>query len=472
MIKHKKSDFLIPAISVISDIVAIELAFLFSYWIRFNTNFLEIFRVGGEIPSFSIYLTSSLIIIPIWLLILNSNKMYTPHRNNLLSDDFFSILKSITFGMLVIIGLAFFYREFSFSRYVVVALWISAIGFVFGGRVIIYYIRKKLLSKGKELRNAVIVGNNETANAVYEKLILNKSYGYNLLGYYASAPAQSNQAISNGKYLGTIEDLIRSINNQEFEVALITLESPDFQQIYSILRETDGVNVELMLVPDVLGLMTSRMNIKEIEGIPFIKIKGVPITTWGRIIKRMFDFLFSLLVLIIFSPVMILISILIKLTSRGSVFYKQDRIGLNGEIFNVYKFRTMRVDAEKETGPVWATKEDSRTTSIGRILRRTSLDEMPQFFNTLRGEMSVVGPRPERPFFVNQFKDNVPKYLDRHLLKSGITGWAQVNGMRGQASIEDRTKYDLYYIENWSLALDIKIILKTIKAVLFGKDAY
>lgn len=472
MKQQKKNDFLIPALSVISDVAAIEMAFLFSFWVRFNTNFLEIFRVSEEIPSFNFYLLISLIIIPIWLLVLNVNKMYTPHRNNLLSDDFFSILKSITFGMLLIIGLAFFYREFSFSRYVVVALWFSAIGFVFGGRVIVYYIRQKLLSKGKELRNAVIIGNNETANLVYEKLNINKSYGYNLLGYYAASPAQSNQVISNGKYLGTIEDLIHSINNHEIEVALVTLDSKDYQQIYSILRETEGINVELMLVPDMLGLMTSRMNVKEIEGMPFIKIKGVPITTWGRILKRMFDFLFSLFVLIIFSPVMILISILIKVTSQGPVFYKQERIGLNGEIFSVYKFRTMRVDAEKETGPVWATKEDSRTTSIGKILRKISLDELPQFLNTLRGEMSVVGPRPERPFFVNQFKDNVPKYLDRHLLKSGITGWAQVNGMRGQASIEDRTKYDLYYIENWSLILDIKIIVKTIKAVLFGKDAY
>lgn len=472
MNKQKKSDFFIPAISVISDIVAIELAFLFSYWIRFNTNFLEIFRVGGEIPSFSIYLTSSLIIIPIWLLILNSNKMYTPHRNNFLADDFFSILKSITLGMLLIIGLAFFYREFSYSRFVVIVLWMSAISFVFCGRILIYFIRKKLLSRGRELRDAVIVGNNETAKAVYEKLLLNKSYGYNLLGYYAASSAQSNQPMSNGKCLGTIDDLIRSINNHEIEVALIALESPDFPQIYSILRETDGVNVELMLVPDVLGLMTSRMNIKEIEGIPFIKIKGVPITTWGSMLKRMFDFIFSLFVLIIFSPLMIILSIIIKASSRGPVIYKQERIGLNGEIFSVYKFRTMLVDAEKETGPVWATKDDRRTTRIGKILRRTSLDELPQFFNTLRGEMSVVGPRPERPFFVDQFKNNVPKYLDRHLLKSGITGWAQVNGMRGQASIEERTKYDLYYIENWSLALDIKIILKTIKAVLFGKDAY
>ncbi len=472
MIKHKNSDFLIPALSVIADIAAIEGAFLFSFWIRFNTNFLDVFHVGEEIPSFNLYFTSSLIIIPIWLLILNSNKLYTPHRNNLLSDDFFLIFKSITFGMLIIIGVAFFYREYSFSRYVVVALWLSAIVFVFGGRILIYFIRKKLISKGKELRNAAIIGNNETASAVFEKLNSNKLYGYNLLGYYADSPAQTNQAIENGKYLGNIEDLIRAINNREIEVALITLDAHDYQQIYSILRETEGVDVELMLVPDVLGLMTSRMNIKEIEGIPFIKIKGVPITTWGRILKRMFDILFSIFVLIIFSPLLILISILIKLSSRGPVIYKQERIGLNGKIFNVYKFRTMRVDAEKETGPVWATKEDNRRTPLGKILRRTSLDEMPQFFNTLRGDMSIVGPRPERPFFVNQFKDNVPKYLDRHLLKSGITGWAQVNGMRGQASIEERTKYDLYYIENWSLILDIKIIAKTIKAVLFGKDAY
>jgi exopolysaccharide biosynthesis polyprenyl glycosylphosphotransferase len=186
----------------------------------------------------------------------------------------------------------------------------------------------------------------------------------------------------------------------------------------------------------------------------------------------MFDIVFSSMLLILFSPIVLLISLLIKLNSKGSIFYSQDRVGLDGNSFNVYKFRTMKTDAEKHTGPVWASQDDPRVTKVGKFLRRTSLDEIPQFINVLRGDMSVVGPRPERPHFVNQFKDVVPKYLDRHLLKTGITGWAQVNGLRGQAPIEERTKYDLYYIENWSLAFDIKIILKTIYSVMFGKDAY
>jgi exopolysaccharide biosynthesis polyprenyl glycosylphosphotransferase len=195
-------------------------------------------------------------------------------------------------------------------------------------------------------------------------------------------------------------------------------------------------------------------------------------STWNRILKRGFDVTFSLCALIIALPVMALIAVVIKLTSPGPVFYIQERIGLDGTSFPLIKFRSMRIDAEKSTGPVWNTKDDSRTTVIGRILRRTSLDELPQLFNVLSGQMSIVGPRPERPFFVEQFKSNVPKYLERHRVKTGMTGWAQVNGLRGDVPIEDRTKYDIYYVENWSLVLDIKIILKTIRAVIFARDAY
>jgi Undecaprenyl-phosphate glucose phosphotransferase len=472
MTKHRKSDFFIPTLTIIFDMVAIEFAFLFSYWLRFNTEFLTFLHVGEEIPPFNTYFLSTLIIIPTWILVLQSQKSYIPHRNITLSNDFFQIIKAIIFGMLIIIAGAFFYRGFSYSRFVVVLLSVSSILFIFTGRIGIHFIRKELHRRGKELRDAVVIGNNDIADMIFEKLYNKSLSGYKVVGYLADQEAAHDKLLSRCKYLGKITDAVQVLNENEIELAFITLENEKHEKIYSLMKQAEGINIEFMIVPDVLELMSSRYNLKEIGGIPFIQIKGIPMTTWGKIVKRMFDIIFSTLVLILFSPVVLLISLLIKLNSKGSIIYAQDRVGLDGISFNVYKFRTMKTDAEKHTGPVWASQDDPRVTKVGKFLRRTSLDEIPQFINVLRGDMSVVGPRPERPHFVNQFKDVVPKYLDRHLLKTGITGWAQVNGLRGQAPIEERTKYDLYYIENWSLAFDIKIIFKTIYSVMFGKDAY
>lgn len=468
--KRKYDDLLLPSISLILDIIAIEAAFLFSYWLRFHTDFLMIFRVGEEIPPFSTYFVTSLFIIPIWLLILHSYKMYTPHRTALPSEDFITIIKAVTLGLLIIIGIAFFYREVSYSRFVVVSLWISGILFLVIDRLIVYLIQKKLYKKGKQLKEAVIFGSNDSADLLFKKILSTELLGYKLSGYYSD---NRNENYLNGlHYLGTIDDLIQSINCGKHKTIFISLEPEEHSKLYYLLDKVEGINVEMMLIPNVLDLMTSSLKVKELDGIPLLKLKGIPITTWGRILKRSFDIIFSLLILLITLPIFIVIALLIKFTSKGPIIYKQERVGLDGKTFTVYKFRTMYVDAEKNTGPVWAKKDDPRTTKIGRILRRTSLDELPQFINVLKGDMSVVGPRPERPYFVEQFKDVVPKYLDRHLLKTGITGWAQVNGLRGQAPIKERTKYDLYYIENWSMAFDIKIILKTLKAILFGKDAY
>lgn len=472
MAKNKHNDFLIPAISMIVDIIALESAFLFSYWLRFHTDFLTFLRIGEEIPPFNIYFFSSLFIIPVWILIFHTYKMYTPHRTIVPSEDFFNILKAVTLGMLIIIGIAFFYRKYSYSRFVVVTLWFSGIIFLTIGRLLIYKIQNNLYKRGKELRDAVIYGCSDSANLLYEKISNKKVLGFNLLGYYSDNIPPNESKLKELKYLGNTNKLIEDINIGSCRLIFISLEPDEHTKLYNIINKVEGINVELMLIPNILDLLTSSVKIKEIEGIPLLKIKGVPITTWGRILKRTFDILFSLFILIIFLPLIMIISLMIKLTSKGPIIYKQERVGLDAKVFTVYKFRTMRTDAEKSTGPVWAVKDDPRVTKIGKILRRTSLDELPQFYNVLKGDMSVVGPRPERPYFVEQFKDSVPKYLDRHLLKTGITGWAQVNGLRGQAPIKERTKYDLFYIENWSMMLDIKIILKTIKAILFGKDAY
>jgi exopolysaccharide biosynthesis polyprenyl glycosylphosphotransferase len=233
-----------------------------------------------------------------------------------------------------------------------------------------------------------------------------------------------------------------------------------------------GKNVQLLLQSDVLGITPTRLRVHELFGLPLLGVKDIPMSNWGRIAKRALDVAFSGAVLLFFAPFAAIIAVLVRIESGKPIFYRQIRVGLEGEEFELYKFRTMRIDAETRSGPTWTKKNDPRVTRIGRLLRRFSIDEVPQFLNILKGDMSVVGPRPERPEFVSQFKNYVPKYLERHRLKTGLTGWAQVNGLRGEVPISERTKYDLYYIENWSLKLDIRIIFKTIRAVLFGKDAY
>jgi exopolysaccharide biosynthesis polyprenyl glycosylphosphotransferase len=255
-------------------------------------------------------------------------------------------------------------------------------------------------------------------------------------------------------------------------MVLISLSEEEYPFLHDLIRDCQGLNVEMMMVPDILELMTSLVQIKHIDGIPFLGIKSPALSTWNFIIKRTFDLTFASIILFITSPIFLMIAALVKLDSKGPILFHQERIGLDGEVFRVTKFRSMRTDAEQETGPVWSQKHDHRTTRLGRILRRFSLDELPQLVNVIKGDMSIVGPRPERPHFVEQFKKQVPRYLERHRVKTGMTGWAQVNGLRGNASIAERTKYDIYYIENWSLVFDLKIILTTIHAVLFGKDAY
>jgi exopolysaccharide biosynthesis polyprenyl glycosylphosphotransferase len=239
------------------------------------------------------------------------------------------------------------------------------------------------------------------------------------------------------------------------------------------MKSCEGENVELLYVPDFLETITSSIRVQEVDGIPFLRIKGMPMNLWNRILKRMFDFIFASTVLFIASPLLIAIALIVKFTSRGPVFYRQERLSMTGRKFQMIKYRSMVYDAEKHTGAVFVKKGDDRYTQIGKYLRKYSLDELPQFINVLRGEMSIVGPRPERDHFIQVLKDKIPKYLERHRVKCGITGWAQVNGLRGSdTSLEKRIEFDIYYIEHWSIVFDLKIIIKTIKEMFFSKAAF
>jgi exopolysaccharide biosynthesis polyprenyl glycosylphosphotransferase len=472
MSNQRRNDFLIPLLAVISDAAAIEAAFLLSYWFRFFSPLTSTFEVTLGVPPFATYVNSSLIFIPIWLAVFQSRRLYGARRNSHLSDEFFAIVRLVSIGMLIVMSATFFYRGFSFSRGVFILLWGTSIATITTGRFFIMEFEKFLYRHGKELKTVAIVGSNDAADEIFSLLTSHSSLGYEVVGYYADSQAAAPLKLSGAKYLGPLNALPDGITAYRLQAALIALSYKDHPQLLEMIRDAEGLNVELMMVPDMLEMMTSRVRIQDIEGIPFLKIKEIPLSTWNRISKRAFDVIFSSLILLLTLPFTLVLAAIIKMTSRGPIFFVQERISLDGRPFFVVKFRTMRTDAENSTGPVRAKKGDPRATSIGRILRRTSLDELPQLWNVLTGHMSIVGPRPERPFFVEQFKGKIPRYLERHRVKTGMTGWAQVNGLRGDAPIDERTKYDIYYVENWSLVFDMKIILKTIRAVIFGKDAY
>ncbi|MBM2840382.1 MAG: cpsA [Bacteroidetes bacterium] len=472
-IKSRRSDFLIPFLTVLLDSIAIEASFLFSYWLRFYSGLFDYFGyVEVEAPPIGGYVLGSVFIVPVWLLLFNARKMYSTRRSDTLSDELLSVIKVVTLGMLIVMSAAFFYRDFSYSRIVFGLLWITSLAFIFAGRVIVRMYERREYRKGLHLQPAAIIGAESLANQVYAKLNGHPSFGFNVIGYFADKRAHDELTLARAPYLGSISDAAAFIIRNGVEIVFIALRSKDHPKLFELISECEGVNVEFMMVPDVLDVLASQVHVRELEGIPFLRIKGNPLTVWGRILKRTIDIVVASVVLILFSPLWLLTIILIKIDSRGPIFFTQERVGLDGKGFFIYKFRSMKVNAEASTGPVWAKQHDPRRTLMGVLLRKTSLDEIPQLYNVLKGEMSLVGPRPERAFFVEQFKHMVPKYLDRHRVKTGMTGWAQVNGLRGDTSLEERIKCDLYYIENWSLAFDLKILLRTVRAALRAKEVH
>jgi exopolysaccharide biosynthesis polyprenyl glycosylphosphotransferase len=407
----------------------------------------------------------------VWCWLFHTRHLYLPRRITSFSDEFFAVVRIVVLGMLIVMAGAFFYRSFSYSRIVFWILGISAVIFISIGRFVLMKFEQYWYAHGNDLKKLIIVGTSTVAGKIFHSLTTHLSLGYEALGYCSLQDSMENTK-EHIPYLGPIASVPDLIKTHSIDVVLIALNEEEHSQLHDLVRDCQGLNVEMMMVPDILDLMTSQVQIKHIEGIPFLGIKSPTLSTWNFIAKRTFDLIFASCILLLASPIILLIAILMKLDSKGPIFYLQERVGLDGEVFKVIKFRSMRTDAEQSSGPVWSQKNDPRTTGLGRFLRRFSLDELPQLINVIKGDMSVVGPRPERQHFVEKFKNQIPRYLERHRAKTGMTGWAQVNGLRGNASIAERTKYDIYYIEHWSLVFDLKIILKTIHAVLFGNDAY
>lgn len=468
----RTGDFLITLVTICIDILAIETAFLISYWLRFDTLLFDQFGwTEADAPPFRTYFLGSLVVIVVWLMLFQSRRMYSPRRSVSLADELFAIIRVVSLGMLMIACAAFLYRDFSFSRIVFFILWGNAIVLVFAGRAMVLWLERKAYRRGRHLRHAIILGNDLLAADIYRKLQRHRSFGFLILGYFADSPATQDSGLPPAAYLGSIEQAPAYIRAHGVDLAFIALRSADHPMLFDFISECEGVNIDFMMVPDLLEVLATQMHLIELEGIPLLQIKSVPFSLWGRVIKRSFDVLVAAILLGLLSPLFVLITILIKLDSRGPVFFRQERIGLDGHSFTMYKFRSMRTGAElQDHQAALGIRDDPRRTRIGVWLRKTSLDEIPQLLNVLRGEMSLVGPRPERTMYVDQFRKVIPKYIDRHRVKTGITGWAQVNGYRGDTSIEERVRYDLYYIENWSFSLDIKILLRTIRAAMDFKN--
>lgn len=478
---RSRAFLLLVPFGVLLDFLLINLILRGTYHARFVWGILS--PVAGA-PAWHPYVVASLFVSAVWVACLAIAGCYKSRPSPSLFDDLVRLVFGMLLGTIVALAAGFFYREFSYSR----LLLAYGLGFSLLALALVHAtertVQRALLARGFGALNVLVVGCNSLGVTIGERLKRHPHLGYRLVGFvpgpgervegnpwiYEIKTADLRKASPPfGAILGRPESLPHAVERYRIDEVILALPGSTFADFFEIMGNCSGLrHLRFRIVPDLLELATAKLHVQLIDGIPTLEIHDVPLRKWyNRTLKRTMDILLSALALLVLSPLLALISLLVKLSSPGPVFYAQERLGRDGRIFPLYKFRSMRIDAEEKSGPVWAVSNDPRTTPIGAFLRRFSLDELPQFYNVLRGDMTLVGPRPERPYFVDQFRSYIPKYMDRHLVRSGLTGWAQINGQRGQeGSIEERTRYDIYYIENWSLLFDLRILIRTAIEVL------
>ena len=396
------------------------------------------------------------------------------HRQRSLSsvDQFYSIFAAASIGMIVSIAfISFFFKnQLDYPRLMMVYVWILTIVLTSLGRVVQSRFQLALQARGWGEHNILIVGAGEVGRMVMQQIRRSPSLGYRIVGFVDDeAPTQTVQGVP---VLGKVDDIPELTVTEKIDEVIVVMPEATHHEILKVVSKCDRSRVAIKVFPNVFQIMASEVSIGDLGGLPLLTVRDTALQGWRLTVKRGVDVIGGTGGLVFLSPIMMLLAVLIKLDSEGPVFYTQERMGLDGKRFMMLKFRSMRAGAETDTGPVWASLNDSRRTRLGTIIRRFSIDELPQLINVLIGDMSLVGPRPERPIFVEQFKETIPRYMDRHREKAGLTGWAQVNGLRGDTSIIERTKYDLWYTENWSLALDFRILMRTILNIFMDENAY
>ncbi|MBI4671909.1 MAG: undecaprenyl-phosphate glucose phosphotransferase [Chloroflexi bacterium] len=397
-------------------------------------------------------------------------RLYHQRRGESRIDEIYKLIPATSIGVIVATALTtVLYRDLEYPRLLLVFVWLFTLCLVALGRLLHGALRSAAYAHGWGELRVLIVGAGEAGNLILEKIRASPRLGYRPVAFLDEDLV--GMKVLGLPVVGRPDDLGKVVRAMRIDEVIVALPDAPHQQILSIVSKCEDGSVSIKVFPDVFQIMASEVNIGDLSGLPLLAMRDVALRGWRLSLKRVVDLALSALWLIAWSPVYMLVALLVKLDSPGPALFTQVRMGLDAKPFPIFKFRSMRMDAEKE-GPGWTTKDDPRVTRLGRFLRKTSLDEFPQFINVFLGHMSLVGPRPEQPAFVEQFRELVPRYMERHREKAGITGWAQVNGLRGDTSISERTKYDLYYIENWSLWFDFKILILTALKFFRDRSAY
>ena len=445
--------------------VAWELAYLLRFiWIDLPT--------AVMVPEHLEYLKAAFFVTILSGFVFSFIGVYRMHKVIHLRHEFYHLLRGTFTLFILTLVVAFFYRDFSYSRVHTIYFLICYLNLLFLSRLFTRWLLRCLHKRGKSVESILLIGEGASASKFVESIERLKTLGIVLIGVIETGSKIKSNIKENIPRLGGIDQMSRIIQTQKIDQVFIAL-SPEEQHYLPRLKEILAEQwVDVRIIPDLGTFRTLHTEVESFEDMPIVTIVQSPMTGWDKVLKRIVDIFGALIALILFFPFMLIITLVIKLTSSGPSLYGQERMGLDGHTFNALKFRSMHYDAESETGAVWASENDERRTKIGTFLRKYSLDELPQLFNVLKGEMSLVGPRPERPVFIDQFKSQIPNYMLRHKVKAGITGWAQINGWRGNTSLEKRIEFDLYYIERWSIWFDIKILFLTFYRGFFGTNAY
>ena len=465
MKKRDSLDVMFSTAAVIGDATAIFGGLMFATWIRFSSGLIAL-RHDSPSNLYELYLGGAAVATLIFLFVFYYKKLFIRPQTGSFVDKIPRLAKSTAIGTFVTAVFAFaMQNEVDFARLVIGMSLFSIFFFVLLERYIFFRIEWNMARHSNQKSNVLILGTDSVALHVTHTLKNEPMLRTQVAGFLNTGLDSPHPEIPADSIKGDINALSTLIKNMQIDEIILTDSRLNHDRIVKILLLCEHNLIKFKMVPDLFRIMTTSMDVQSLDDIPLLGISTWPLDQfWNRLLKRIEDTIGAMVGLIISAPVICVAAILIKRSSPGPVFYCQERCGENGNSFTLYKLRTMPVDAESKSGPVWTIENDSRRTGIGSVLRRLNLDELPQFWNVLCGHMSLVGPRPERPHFVEQFKEDIGRYMWRHVSKPGLTGWAQVNGLRGNTDLKERIKYDLFYLENWSLAFDFKILVKTLFA--------
>ena len=478
MIRHNR---LLVAFHVVSDALLGVSAFVIAYAIRFYTGLIPITR---GLPPFQQYINVLPFIAALVPLGFQLQGLYRLRRGRSRVDDFFAVfvgtILAVVFGVIATLYVGTYFATeaqkdagaYEVSQAVWAIFLVLNVALTYSSRELMREVLERRWRAGIGLRRILIAGSGELGRLVADKIIEHRELGYQIIGFIDDRANGDHLGYRGLPLLGTIDEAADITVRENIDHLYVALPPEQHVRMLDLLETTSRVMVDVKVVPDLLQVIALRARLEDLDGVPVINVNEPPLQGFNALVKRAIDILVSGVALVVLAIPFGIVALLVRFTSRGRVFYRQERTGLDGKSFTIVKFRSMYEDAERESGPVWAVPGDPRVTSFGRFLRRSNLDELPQLWNVLRGDMSIVGPRPERPHFVEEFRHKIPQYMLRHKVKAGLTGWAQVNGWRGNTPLEKRIEYDLYYIENWSVRLDLKIMWLTLLRGFFHKHAY